>query len=47
MTSLALYYTHKPEDIHGALLEVTTEELKILDNREIDIFVHHLSGILK
>lgn len=35
MTALALYYTRKPEDIHGALIEVTDEELKLLDEREV------------
>tara|TARA_B100000902_G_C27230919_1_gene874768 strand:+ start:5 stop:1123 length:1119 start_codon:yes stop_codon:yes gene_type:complete len=35
MTALALYYSKKPEDIEGVLLEVTHDELKLLDDREI------------
>lgn len=34
MTALALFYSDKPETIQGAILELTPEELELVDKRE-------------
>ena len=34
MTALALYHSKKPQNIEGALLELTHDEMKLLDDRE-------------